>query len=332
MTRLGGFVCAAVRSFLRLGLLASLFGLAGCKSGTPAIQDADDVAIVKSFVFKHDGILRDVVVADPRASPGESLRPLVVVLHGGLGEDDDTVKLSFGKLNALAEEEDFLVVYPAGVGGHWNDGRRVDSYVAQREGVDDVGFLTTLIRDLLKRKQVDPQGVFLVGVSDGAMMAHRFACERTGLLTAFTSVIGAMPRPVARRKARCGDAPISVLMINGADDPIVPFDGGMVRFDGVDHGEVISVEDTFLFWRNHEQCADVDTSMLPDFSPADGSRIARRKATGCRGSSKVELFVVEGAGHTWPSGWQYLPETMVGRTSNDIDAAVATWRFFQSTL
>jgi polyhydroxybutyrate depolymerase len=72
--------------------------------------------------------------------------------------------------------------------------------------------------------------------------------------------------------------------------------------------------------------------MIPDFAPADGTRVERRKAVGCRDGAKVELFAVRGAGHTWPSGWQYLPESLIGATSSDIDAAVAAWRFFQSTL
>lgn len=257
---------------------------------------------------------------------------MVVVLHGGLGEDDDTVSLSFGKLNRLAAEDDFLVVYPLGVGGHWNDGRGVESFVSQRERVNDVGFLTTLIGDLVEKKQADPDAVFLVGVSDGAMMAHRFACERTGLLHAMAAVIGAMPRNVARRRSRCGTARLSVLMINGTDDPVVPWDGGDVEFDGKKLGRVISVPRTFEFWSRHNACGEVTVSMIPDFSPNDGTRIERNKATDCVAGTKVELFAVQGAGHTWPSGWQYLPESMVGRTSHDIDAAVAAWRFFQSTL
>jgi len=253
-----------------------------------------------------------------------------VVLHGGLGDDDDTVTLMFGKLNELAAEDDFLVVYPQGIGGHWNDGRNLDRYVAQREGVNDVGFLTTLIDDLVEKRNVDPEAVFLVGVSDGAMMTHRFACERTKKLRGFAAIIGAMPYEVARW--RCGTEPLSALMINGTEDPIVPWDGGIVQFDGQKLGRVLSVERTFSFWSSHDGCTNVAVSKLPDFVPTDGTRIERHQATSCAGDAKVELFAVEGAGHTWPSGWQYLPEHMIGPTSRDIDGAVAAWRFFQSTL
>jgi len=317
-----------------IGRLCSLVVLllAACRSA-PSASGTNDAGESKTYVFKHEGIVRDVGVFDPRLRTNEGLsRPMVVVLHGGLGDDDDTVTLTFGKLNELAAEDDFLLVYPQGIGGHWNDGRNVNRYVAQREGVNDVGFLTTLIDDLVEKRNVDPDAVFLVGVSDGAMMTHRFACERTNKLRGFAAIIGAMPYDVARRRWRCGKEPLSALMINGTEDPIVPWDGGMVQFDGQKLGRVLSVERTFSFWRRHDGCTNVAVSKIPDFVPSDGTRIERHKAAGCAGDTKVELFAVEGAGHTWPSGWQYLPENMIGPTSQDINAAVAAWRFFQSTL
>jgi len=303
-----------------------------CASSGSSTRKASDEPEVKSFVFKHEGIVREVAVFDPRATPEGAPRPMVIVLHGGLGDDDDTVTLSFGKLDALAAEDDFLVAYPTGIGGHWNDGRGLQRYVAQRDRVNDVGFLSKLIGDITEKRNIDAEAVFVVGVSDGAMMAHRFACERGKLLQAFVAVVGSMPYNVARRASRCTEQPVSALLINGTEDPIVPWEGGTVRFGGEELGRVLPVERTFSFWMRHNECKDVQVSMLPDFDPGDGTRIERRKAVGCQQGTKVELFAVQGAGHTWPSGWQYLPEAMVGPLSSDIDAAVAAWRFFQSTL
>ena len=318
-----------VQRLVAIGLL--LVSAAACKSSAPATE-ADDVPELKTYVFKHEGIVREVAVFDPRKQSEGGKRPAVLVLHGGLGDDDDAVTLSFGKLNRMAAEDDFLVIYPRGIGGHWNDGRNVQRYVAQRERVDDVDFIATLIEELIEKRNLDARAVFVVGVSDGAMMAHRFACERTAKIRAFVAVIGSMPYNVARRRSRCGKQPLSALMINGTEDPIVPWDGGVVTFDGQDLGRVIPVERAFSFWSRHNGCDDVAVSLIPDFVPDDGTRIERRKGTGCDEDTKVELFVVQGAGHTWPSGWQYLPESMVGPTSRDIDASIAAWRFFQSTL
>ncbi len=316
----------------RITLVLCLISLApACKHGRSA-EEPPDAAELERFVFKHDGIVRDVAIFDPRAGDTPAPRPLVMVLHGGLGDDDDTVVLSFGKLNELAGQDDFVVAYPSGVGGHWNDGRNVQRYVAHRERVDDVDFLAKLVDELVEKRDVDPQEVFFLGVSDGAMMAHRFACERTAKLRAFAAVIGAMPHYVARRRSRCGTQALSVLMINGTEDPIVPWEGGEVRFGDQTLGLVSSPRRTFDLWMSHNGCHGVEVSMIPDFVPDDGTRIERWKAKDCRDGVKVELFAVQGAGHTWPSGWQYLPESMIGPISKDIDAAVAAWRFFQSTL
>ena len=177
------------------GTALGLLLIAACKSSAPP-SEADDVEETKRYVFKHEGLVRDVAVFDPRKAQNANPRPAVFVLHGGLGDDDDAVTLSFAKLNQLAAEDDFLVVYPNGIGGHWNDGRNVQRYVAQRERVNDVGFLTKLIDELVEKRDVDPKSVFIVGVSDGAMMAHRFACERTGRLRAFAAVIGSIENVV----------------------------------------------------------------------------------------------------------------------------------------
>lgn len=79
--------------------------------------------------------------------------------------------------------------------------------VAQRERINDVGFITSLIDELVEKRSIDPNAVFVAGVSDGAMMAHRLACLRTSRLRAFAAVIGLMPRKarssVAAMVLRC---------------------------------------------------------------------------------------------------------------------------------
>jgi polyhydroxybutyrate depolymerase len=41
----------------------------------------------------------------------------------------------------------------------------------------------------------------------------------------------------------------------------------------------------------------------------------------------VILYTVEGGGHTWPGG-KPLPEWIVGRTTNEINASRVMWEFF----
>jgi polyhydroxybutyrate depolymerase len=43
----------------------------------------------------------------------------------------------------------------------------------------------------------------------------------------------------------------------------------------------------------------------------------------------VKLAAIEGGGHTWPGGYQYLPERFIGKTSQDVDANALIWNFFK---
>lgn len=311
----------------------TLLLLACDKSSTTPVEEVAEPAL-KKFNYKHDDILREVGVYDPREQGDETPRPLVIGLHGGLGGDEEAVRLSFGKLNAIAEDEDILVVYPNGINGHWNDGRGVQDYLAQSAELKDVDFIVSLIDDFVEGWHVNPEQVFVLGVSDGAMMAERLACERPDKVTAVASVIGALPLEVARRKWRCkGKDPVAILMIRGTEDPIVPWAGGDVTYDGKAFGQVLSADEGFAFWSRRNGCSgEPREETLPDSVPDDGTLVRRRQAADCKPGGRVELLALEGGGHSWPSGWQYLPEETVGRVSREIDAADASWAFFMGSL
>ena len=49
----------------------------------------------------------------------------------------------------------------------------------------------------------------------------------------------------------------------------------------------------------------------------DGTRTTRTRHLGCEGGAEVVLDAIEGGGHVWPGGWQYLPAMLVGRVTRD---------------
>jgi polyhydroxybutyrate depolymerase len=59
-----------------------------------------------------------------------------------------------------------------------------------------------------------------------------------------------------------------------------------------------------------------------------GPDVVRVSYPACRSSSEVVLYRVEGGGHTWPGGVQYLPSFVIGPTSRSVSASEAIWRFF----
>jgi polyhydroxybutyrate depolymerase len=125
--------------------------------------------------------------------------------------------------------------------------------------------------------------------------------------------------------------PISVLLMAGTKDPLVPYEGGDIGFArGRKVGRVVSVAETIKYWTMFDQCPPSPIiAVEPDKDPEDGTRVRREISGPCREGTEVILYAVEGGGHTWPGGQQYLPERIVGRTSRDIDANEVIWSFFK---
>ncbi|MDT5183928.1 MAG: polyhydroxybutyrate depolymerase, partial [Mycobacterium sp.] len=92
--------------------------------------------------------------------------------------------------DAVADAHGFIVVYPDGIDFSWADGRGAS--VPDRQGVDDVGFITGLVAKLVSDFGVDPGHVFATGMSAGAFMVNRLACERADVFAAIAPVAGTL--------------------------------------------------------------------------------------------------------------------------------------------
>ena len=279
-----------------------------------------------SGFIMHNGLKRTYWLHVPPQSHGKNSVPLVFALHGGGGSGKKMA--GFTGLSRLADREGFMVVYPDGVEKHWNDGRGLARYRSQRENIDDVGFISGLIDTLAKEYPVDLGRVYVTGASNGAMMSYLLACELTDKITAIAPVIGALGENIAQS---CSPTrPIPVLMIGGRADPLVPWQGGDVHFFRKKFGKVISFPQTLAFWVAHNGCLEMpQISWLPDVDPHDGTRIKKTSYRQCRQGVEVVLYEIQDGGHTWPSGYQYLPEYIIGKTSRDIDGAEVIWDFFE---
>jgi polyhydroxybutyrate depolymerase len=311
---------------LRVTLIAlsALFTL----TAVPAISSADNGLGLVRRTATHDGVKRTYYVFVPpglgdKAKPA----PLVFALHDGGGRAERFARLT--RLNAAAAKAGVIVVYPEGVEQHWNDGRSRVGFTTFIRNTDDVGFVTSLIDKVSKQDHaVDPKRVYALGMSNGGMMALRLACEAADKIAGVAAVAASLP---ARMEFRCRPAkPVGVLIVNGTNDPMIPYRGGEVRQGLKRHGSVMSTENTAAFFAQHDGCASAAVpTPVPNRSTTDTTEATRYEYPECR-DSRVVLYHVDRGGHTWPGAKTILPERMVGKTSEDFDASAVALAFFKS--
>lgn len=307
--------------FILLLLLSSVVLLTGCFTR----DKGDPHTEVRSMVY--DGITRSYRVHIP--PDVNTFTALVLVLHGGGGTGKHTEQeLTQYDFNRLSEEHGFIVVYPDGIENRWNDGRTENNPVTD---VDDVGFLTTLIDSLTEEFSIDTNNVFSTGISNGGQMSYRLACERTEYFKAIAPVVSSLHVDLAQN---CSPSfPISVFLIAGTDDPLVPFEGGKIRFLNQTFGSVIPMNDTIDYWVSTNNCSpDPIITNLPDTDPSDGCRVTCYHYPNGTSNSSVLYYIIKGGGHTWPDGGKYLTESIVGKICYDFNACEHIWAFFEQHL
>lgn len=242
--------------------------------------------------------------------------PLLLVLHGAGGSGARS--RGWLGLDELAEEYGFIVAYPDGLANNWDFGTGLPTRSGAPFRVDDVGFLVWLVDEIGSSYSIDRERVFAAGMSNGALMAYRLACEAPETFTAIAGVAAPVYAPAVRG---CADRPVSVLFIHGTDDRILPWDRVRLR-----NGQVIGLSafDSFAFWSRHNGCsqdaADLQAENLPDTAPDDGSVVRHLALADCAEATQVHFYGVEGGGHTWP-GRPFDVDLELGALNMDMDAS-----------
>ncbi len=271
--------------------------------------------------MRVDGFSRRYLLRTPEGYDGSQDLPLVIALHGRLGNARSMARSS--GFDELMDQEGFIAVYPDGYRRSWADGR--GGGPADEAGVDDVAFFDALLEAVGDEVRVDRGRIYLVGISNGGMMAQRLACERTQDYAAVASIISSMPEVV--HQSCEPSAPLPMLLMNGTEDPLVPYEGGEIDSDN--QGVVLSTDETIVFWLEHDACIGEPVEWELDEVADDGTSIHHQGWSDCDGGTAVELYQVVGGGHTWPGGPQYVSEERIGVVSQEIVAAEAIWAFFE---
>jgi polyhydroxybutyrate depolymerase len=177
--------------------------------------------------------------------------------------------------------------------------------------IDDVGFLSQFLDRIEADYPIDPARVFVTGVSNGAMMAYYFACQRADRVAAVGSVAGAMVLDSCHPSR-----PVSVIEVHGTADPEVPYLGGQAAIDTGSTFAYPSSQAVAQRWVAVDGCD-------PQATGSSAGPVMTAVWTRCQAGSAVSLVSVAGGGHVW-----FAPG--LGPSDGALDATMVIWRFFNS--
>lgn len=269
--------------------------------------------------ISHDGKTRTYRIYDPG---GDAPAPVVIVLHGGGGNAANAERMT--GFTRIARREGAMAVYPDGTAGRprgrlltWNAGHCCAAAMDNR--VDDVGFISALIDTLVASGRADATRIYVTGMSNGGMMAHRLGRELSTKIAAIAPVVGAVFGDEAPPRA-----PVPAFIVVGATDAVVPPDGGPLQLRGLLGGRSAADRNVApamaqgTYWATHNGCA----------APAKTTTPAAETTTwsSCTSGAPVVFHSVSGNGHAWPGG--QAGRQGAAEPTTAFDASAEMWAFF----
>jgi polyhydroxybutyrate depolymerase len=236
--------------------------------------------------------------------------PLVILLHGASWTPD--LAMWYSNMTAYADTSKFILAAPRGLNNRW---RAFPSS-------PDVTFIEDLIARIKEDYCINPDRIFVVGMSNGGGMSYRLSCDLSHLIAAIGSVAAGVSYLV--NDYICDPLrAVPVLHFHGTGDLLVPYEGGFNPISGSYIPPVYGMIETVAEMNGCSRDTDVV------YEKGDVTCI---EFEGCEAT--VKLCIVEEGGHTWPGAidlydldkelyWWAYPNT-----TEDIDASREFWKFF----
>ncbi len=321
----------------------------------PINKQSDIYKTIKSgfydFSLYHDKLKRNYKVYVPKKYNPTHLTPTIMAFHGGGGNMKRSP--NFFQLNAKADQETFIVVYPEGIGvkiggevlGSWNGGDCCG--IASDNNIDDVGFVKKMIAEIKQKFNIDNKRIFATGMSNGAIMSYRLACEMADQIAAIAPVAS-----IGHYKNCHPSRPVPILHIHGLADPCAPYNGCTdckscvqkylseigIKNIKLRYSNAISVPDYIDTWKKINGCSNKTRVSYKN-------RDAECKLyLNCSDKTDLELCLVENMGHVWPGKATYGTDACqrnpngflcrswketVGPTNTSLPANDLIWDFFK---
>ena len=273
-----------------------------------------------TYTIQHDGLTRMYQVHVPSSIDPAKPAPLLFALHGGGGSMDHHANDAHYGHITKSDREGFVVVFPNGFSklasgkfATWNAGNCCGG--ARDGNVDDVGFIRQIVADVTRQMNIDRKRIYATGMSNGALMSYRLACEMSDVFKAIAPVAG-----TDNTRSCDPKHPVSILHIHARNDTHVLYTGGAgpnARDKSI-VTDFTSVHDTVSKWLRLNGCTATPQRILEK----DGAYCD--VYTACQGKAEVQLCLTETGGHSWPGAQKTRGEP----ASQAISANDVMWEFF----
>jgi len=210
-------------------------------------------------------------------------------------------QMTYTNFNNLAntKENNFILIHPQGAplntvltssSSHWNSGGWTVGST-----VDDVDFIDTIIELVSQKYDLNQNRIYSTGMSNGGFMSYHLACNLSSKIAAVASVTGSMSFETYES---CNPShPTAILQVHGTIDVTVPFQGNSTL-------GMRSINDVMDYWKVYNAC-DVDpSSIITDYFDIEIA-VQHDTYSNCLNDVHVELYKIEGMGHTWPYKGRY---------------------------
>ncbi len=282
-------------------------GTAGCGTPLPsdlhgpAGQDADVVRTLGS-----GGATRSYRLGVPRDSTNRKPQPLVLNFHGS--GSNALEQSAYSQLPDRGERRGYVVVTPDAIGGQWQ------LFPTDGSGGTDLAFAQTLIAEVERHLCIDTTRVFADGISLGSAFATDLACTLPTRIAAVGLVAEEVVFPPC-------DRALPVIAFHGTADPVVPYEEGDLPA-GQPNAGLPGTEHNMARWAELAHC-----SPTPQITRI-GTEVDHWVWSGCAPGSAVQLYSIQGGGHTWPGS--PVKVDRLGHTTDQVDATALVLDFFDA--
>jgi polyhydroxybutyrate depolymerase len=240
---------------------------------------------------------------------------LVFILHGS-GGDGKGMMQPAKNLQAIAEKENLLLVYPDGYKRFWNECRKNATSEANKVDINEESFFSAMLDYFGKNYNANSKRFFVIGLSGGGHMAYKLAITMPDRCKAISAIVANLPDT---NNLDCIEAgkPVAVMISNGTVDDLNPYNGGEMIMSGASWGYVRSTNRSFHYWADLAGYKGKPSVQVMARADTTIKQTVIRNTYRKKRKPEVTLFRVEGGGHAFPKTF---------------DVFLESWKFFQREI